>query len=68
MSNIIDFPEDHIGDLDEHQMIFDGLMGIYNQGIEPLESWDTDDLSGLYHAIGVELRERMGTGDVNGNR
>lgn len=34
------------------------LLDRYNTGVEPLDSWDTDDLIELQMAIGAELQER----------
>lgn len=46
------------GELPEHQHVFDRVLEQYNEGIEPLENWDTADLVALGHAIDAELQAR----------
>lgn len=41
-----------------HQYTFDNLLDAYNQGNEPLENWQTDDLIKLLDAIDRELQNR----------
>lgn len=37
---------------------FEALLERYNDGIEPLESWTTEDLSELEFIVNTELQER----------
>lgn len=57
MNNVIDFPE-VIPDEPLHQEVFDEVMGHYNDGIEPLENWTSEDLLRLRRALDAELQTR----------
>jgi hypothetical protein len=41
-----------------NQKIFDDIIDLYNQGLEPLENWATADLVRLQLAVDVELQSR----------
>jgi hypothetical protein len=57
MNNVIDLPE-LIPGLPAHQDLFDEILGHYSSGIEPLESWTTEDLVRLSRALDAELQIR----------
>lgn len=56
------------GELPEHQHVFDRVLEHYNEGIEPLENWDTADLVALGHAIDAELQARADMEQAIGER
>lgn len=47
-----------IEDMPHHQIVFDRLLEDYNNGIEPLGNWATDDLIKLLDAVDRELQYR----------
>ncbi len=44
--------------MEDRQMEFYALLDSYNQGIEPLENWTTEDLVKLAVLIDTEIQNR----------
>ena len=44
--------------MEDRQMEFYALLDSYNQGIEPLENWTTEDLVKLATLIDTEIQNR----------
>jgi hypothetical protein len=55
---VIEFEEENIPPLQEHEQVVSDILEHYNSGIEPISHWNTEDLVKLANMIDVELQER----------